>query len=87
MQRRWRVYLVQCSDNSYYCGVTTDMDRRLKEHNCGKGARYTKSRAPVKLVAQSQPMEKGKALSLEARIKKSRRENKLEQVRDLGWQV
>jgi len=86
MRKRWRVYLVQCSDNSYYCGVTTDVDRRVREHNRKKGARYTRSRAPVTLVAQSQPMEKGEALSLEARIKKSRRGKKTERLRDLGWQ-
>ncbi|WP_034633844.1 GIY-YIG nuclease family protein [Maridesulfovibrio bastinii] len=44
---KWYVYLLRCSDNSLYCGITTDPQRRLKEHNSGKGAKYTSPRRPV----------------------------------------
>lgn len=47
----WYVYIMECSDRSYYTGVTTDVDRRLHEHNnTSKGAKYTRCRRPVKLV-------------------------------------
>ena len=56
---QWYVYLMRCADNSLYTGVTTDPDRRLKEHNGefkGKGAKYTRTRRPVALaVAISLP--------------------------------
>lgn len=43
--------MLQCSDGTYYTGITTDLDRRVREHNAGpKGAKYTKARRPVKLV-------------------------------------
>ena len=48
----WYVYLLRCADATLYCGVTTDMERRLREHNAGsRGAKYTRARRPVELVA------------------------------------
>lgn len=44
------MYILQCSDGSYYTGSTTDLDKRINEHNAGLGAEYTKKRLPVKLV-------------------------------------
>lgn len=47
----WYVYIAECSDKSLYTGITTDIDRRISEHNnSNKGAKYTKSRQPVELV-------------------------------------
>jgi len=68
-QKKWVVYLVRCSDNSLYCGISNDLPGRLKEHNSGKGAKYTNSRRPVERVAVSRKMTKGDALKLEYRIK------------------
>ena len=68
--KEWVVYLVRCSDESLYCGVTNDVERRLIEHNAGKGAKYTKSRTPVEIVGISPEMTKSEALKLEFRIKK-----------------
>jgi putative endonuclease len=50
----WYVYIVRCSDGSLYTGITTNLERRVAEHNSGgpKGARYTRARRPVKLVYQ-----------------------------------
>ncbi|MEQ8217253.1 MAG: GIY-YIG nuclease family protein [Arenibacter sp.] len=44
------LYILECSDGSYYCGSTVDLDKRLNEHNAGKGANHTKKRLPIKLV-------------------------------------
>ena len=65
----WIVYLVRCSDNSLYCGISNDLNNRLKKHNSGRGARYTRSRRPVVLVGVSSEMTKSEALKLEYRIK------------------
>ena len=66
---KWVVYLVRCSDNSLYCGISNDLKIRLIEHNSGKGARYTRSRRPVELVGISPEVTKSEALKLEYRIK------------------
>lgn len=66
----WVVYLVRCSDNTLYCGVTNDLDRRLIAHNEGRGAKYTKSRRPVELMVASQRMPKSEAFKLEYRVKR-----------------
>ena len=66
----WRVYLLRCSDDSLYCGVTTDVDRRLSEHNSNVGARYTRSRLPVRLVWSSGELIKSEAFKEEYRIKR-----------------
>ena len=51
IDRPWFLYVVKCSDNSYYTGVTTNIRRRLREHNnSDRGAKYTKTRRPVELV-------------------------------------
>ncbi len=67
--KNWVVYLVRCSDNSLYCGITNNFKNRLIEHNSGKGAKYTRSRRPVELVGISPEMTKSEALKLEYRIK------------------
>ena len=66
----WRVYLLRCSDNSVYCGATTDIERRLSEHNQGVGSRYTRSRLPVRLVWSSGELSKSEAFKEEYRIKR-----------------
>ena len=66
----WVVYLVRCSDNTLYCGVTNDLDSRIEAHNAGKGAKYTRSRRPVELVCASRKMSKSEAFKLEHRIKR-----------------
>jgi len=68
-KRRWTVYLIRCSDESLYCGITNNLENRLEAHNSGKGAKYTRSRRPVELVAVSPEMTKSDALKLEFRIK------------------
>ena len=65
------VYIVRCSDNSLYTGITTDINRRIHEHNeTKKGAKYTKSRRPVSLVYSALIGDRSSAQKEEYRIKK-----------------
>ena len=64
------VYILRCADGSLYTGWTNDLEQRVKTHNAGKGAKYTKTRLPVELVYYEEYEEKGEALSRELSIKK-----------------
>lgn len=70
------VYIVKCRDETYYTGYTNNIEKRLKAHNEGKGAKYTRSRGPVELVYWESYEEKGDALSREYAIKKLTRKQK-----------
>ncbi len=63
------VYLLRCADGTLYTGYTTDLPRRLRAHNAGKGAKYTRARLPVTAVAAWEFPTKGQALSAEYRIR------------------
>ncbi|MBK6795083.1 MAG: GIY-YIG nuclease family protein [Anaerolineales bacterium] len=71
-------YILECSDGTYYTGWTTDPERRLKQHNKGVGARYTKTRRPVKLVYLEEQPDKISALKRERAIKALSRKKKME---------
>lgn len=70
-------YILKCSDGSLYTGWTTDLERRLKEHNTGQGAKYTKSRRPVVLAYYEVFDTKEEAMKREYAIKQLRRKDKL----------
>jgi putative endonuclease len=73
------LYILQCSDQTLYTGITTNLDRRIIEHNDSKlGAKYTKIRRPVKIVYSQQFINRSEALKEEARIKKLTRQQKLD---------
>jgi predicted GIY-YIG superfamily endonuclease len=73
----WYVYLLECGDGSFYCGIAKDVARRLAEHESGNGARYTRGRGPLKIVWQSgQSLTHSDALKLEIQIKAMTREQK-----------
>ena len=74
----WFVYLVECNDNTLYCGMTNNIEKRIETHNLGNGAKYTKSRLPVKLVKSWEFETKSLACKEEYRIKKLKRSEKLE---------
>jgi putative endonuclease len=74
---QWVVYVLECSDGSYYTGMTNDLDKRIATHNAGKGSRYTRGRLPVKLLKSYLVNSKSEALKLEHRIKKLPKEKKL----------
>lgn len=86
-EEKWVVYLVRCSDNSLYCGISNDFERRLEEHNFGKGAKYTNSRGPVKLVGISPKMKKSEALKLEYQIKRTATEKKIDELKEIGLRI
>ncbi len=68
-------YIVECADGTYYTGWTNHLEKRIQDHNDGKGAKYTKARTPVTLVYYETFETKSEALKREAAIKKlSRRE-------------
>ena len=70
-------YIVECRDKTLYTGWTTDLEKRIRTHNEGKGAKYTKSRAPVRLVYYEQYETKQEALKREYAIKQLSRKEKL----------
>ena len=77
MSADWLMYVVECSDGSYYTGITTDMTRRLNEHNCTKrGTKYTRSRRPVKLIYFESHENRSEASRAEAAFKKLTRKKK-----------
>jgi putative endonuclease len=69
--------MVECADGSIYTGITTNLDRRIHQHNTGKGAKYTKTRRPVCLRAFWYHPDRSTASKEEARIKKLSRKDKL----------
>ncbi len=75
----WYVYILRCADGTLYTGVTTDLERRLREHNAGGrlGARYTRARRPVELIHQETAGNRSEAGKREAAIKKLPRDAKL----------
>lgn len=74
----YHVYILRCSDDSLYTGITTDLARRLAEHNSSsKGARYTRGRGPVKIIYSAVYADRSSASVEEARIKKLTRDEKL----------
>lgn len=74
----WFLYMVRCSDNSFYTGITKDIERRIEEHNSDDvlGARYTRPRRPVALVYSEVFQSRSNAARREYEIKKMRREDK-----------
>ncbi len=79
--QEWLVYMVRCRDRSLYTGITTDLDRRLRQHNAGRASRYTRSRLPVKLVHQEAHRSQSSALKREMAIRKMTRREKLVIIR------
>lgn len=76
MSDAW-VYILRCADGSLYTGWTVDVERRLAAHRAGSGARYTRSRLPVELLASFAMDDQRSARREEARIKRLPREQKL----------
>ncbi|RXK03648.1 endonuclease [Arcobacter sp. CECT 8989] len=75
------VYILECSDKSLYTGITTDVKKRLDEHNTSeKGAKYTKARRPVKLIYFEESQDRSSASKREYEIKKLSRSKKLQLI-------
>jgi len=81
--RTWYVYILRCSDDSLYTGVTTDIDRRFNEHREGKtGAKYTRSRFPLEIVYRETCASRSEAQVREAQIKKLTRLEKKQLIQN-----
>ncbi len=76
------VYILECADQSLYTGWTTSLEKRVRTHNEGKGAKYTKTRLPVVLLYSEQFSDKSEALRREHEIKKMPRKKKLQLILD-----
>ena len=76
------MYVVVCFDNSYYCGITTNLERRLKQHNgeIKRGAKYTRSRRPCRYVYTKKAMNRSIASKEEYKFKKLSRKKKEEYI-------
>lgn len=73
---KWCFYILRCIDNSFYCGITNSLKDRLNEHNNGEGAKYTRTRLPVKLIYFEEHPDKSSACKREIEVKGWRREKK-----------
>jgi len=77
----WFVYIIKCKDGLFYTGITNDLVRRIKAHNSGNGCRFTKYRAPVKLLYNEVRVDRSAALKREAQIKGYTRKEKLKLIK------
>ncbi len=73
----WIVYILECADQSLYTGITKNLDHRIKEHESGRGAKYTRGRAPFALLYTETHSSRSQALKREAEIKTFSRATKL----------
>ena len=80
----WQVYILQCSDGSLYTGITNNLELRVKTHNSGRGAKYTKNRLPVRLVYKEYTKDKSTSLKRELEIKKLSRQAKKDLINSIN---
>lgn len=81
---QWVTYMVRCSDGTLYTGVTNDLEKRVKTHNTGKGAKYIRSRLPVTLVYMETHSDRSTAQRAEAELKGLKRMQKLKKVESVA---
>lgn len=74
-------YILECKDDTFYTGWTNNLEKRIKDHNDGKGAKYTKARRPVKLVYYETYETKQEAMRREYEIKQLSRKDKIELIK------
>ena len=72
----WLVYMLECSDNSIYTGITNNLEERLKKHQSGNGAKYLRGRLPIKLVYKENSINRSEATKREIYIKKMSKKEK-----------
>jgi predicted GIY-YIG superfamily endonuclease len=82
--KRWLLYILKCSDGTFYTGITNDIQRRLRMHNDGSASRYTRSRLPVKLIYREPCRSRSLALRKEWAIKRLPRKEKEHYIRSNG---
>ena len=80
----WQVYILQCSDGSFYTGINNNLKLRVITHNSGRGAKYTKNRLPVRVVYKEYTKDKSTSLKRELEIKKLSRQAKKELINSIN---
>lgn len=73
----WTLYILECADGSFYTGISNDLDKRIKAHNDGLGAKYTRGRGPVRLLASKLFESRSEASIAESLVKKLAKNDKL----------
>lgn len=82
VMKMFYVYILKCGDGSFYCGYTVDVKKRFEKHKSGMGAKYTRSRMPLEIVYVEEFETKSDALKRECEIKKMKRHQKEELIKD-----
>ena len=82
MESTWYLYILRCKDDTLYTGITTDVEKRLEAHRSGKGAKYTRGRAPLELVHRECCGSHSEALKREHQIKQLSRQEKQQLIAD-----
>lgn len=80
MEKTWYLYILECRDGSLYTGITDDVQRRLEQHNAGKGAKYTRGRGPLRLCYQEECGSHSEALRREFQVKRLSRMEKIDLI-------
>jgi putative endonuclease len=75
--KEWCIYMLECSDKTFYTGTTNDLKKRVEKHNSGKGAKYTRGRTPAKIVYSYSFETRSEACQEEYRLKRLTREEKV----------
>lgn len=84
MEKTWQVYILRCGDGTLYTGIAVDAQKRLAQHRAGKGAKYTRGRAPLEMVYCESCANHSEALRHEWTIKQMTREQKDALLSDKG---
>ena len=84
MESIWYLYILRCKDGTLYTGITTDVEKRLEAHRSGRGAKYTRGRAPLELVYRETCGSHSDALKQEHQIKALSREDKQKLIENQG---
>ncbi len=80
----WALYIVECIDETYYTGITNDIDRRIAQHNSGAGAKYTKGRAPVRLIYTEYFKNRSEASKRELQVKSLSKDRKTDLIKSIS---
>ena len=72
----WTLYILKCNDDSYYTGITNNIEKRIADHEAGKGAKYTRGRGPFEIIYQEKCLDRSSASKREFEVKKLSRSEK-----------
>ena len=72
----WTLYILKCNDDSYYTGITNNIEKRIADHEAGKGAKYPRGRGPVEIIYQEKCLDRSSASKREFEVKKLSRSEK-----------